>query len=96
MYKYSKAVKERIFKDNYMAFLWMYFRFYSEPDQVIKEEKEGETDLHIKESILKELDALAMKRLKKGHYSFCCFIVSLSISNRSEIASDSTKSVSTN
>jgi hypothetical protein len=26
MYKYSKAVKERLFKDNYMAFLWMYYR----------------------------------------------------------------------
>ena len=26
MYKYSKAVKERLLMDNYMAFFWMMFR----------------------------------------------------------------------
>lgn len=26
MYKYSKQVKESFFKDQYFAFLWMYFR----------------------------------------------------------------------
>jgi len=30
MYKYRKDVKERLFKDNAMAFLWMYYRCQGE------------------------------------------------------------------
>lgn len=30
MYKYRKDVKERLFKDNYMSFFWMYYRCYGD------------------------------------------------------------------
>ena len=30
MYKYRKEVKEKLFKDNYMAFYWMYYRCFGE------------------------------------------------------------------
>jgi len=30
MYKYRKDVKERLFRDNSMAFLWMYYRCQEE------------------------------------------------------------------
>ena len=30
MYKYRKEVKERLFRDNYLAFLWMFYRSFGD------------------------------------------------------------------
>lgn len=77
MYKYSKAVKEKMFKDNYLAFLWMYYRKIGD-----QEAKDGEEiDPQIKEVIDRDLDCLAMKTLKAGHFSFCSFIISLTMTH---------------
>lgn len=34
MYKYSKMVKEKMLKDNFIAFLWIFYRIISPENQI--------------------------------------------------------------
>ena len=77
MYKYSKIVKERLLKDNYMAFLWMFYRLTSKSHIHFSEELAMEHS--IKDVIMKDFDSLAMTTLRKGHFALCCYILQLNL-----------------
>lgn len=59
MYKYRKDVKEKFFKDNYMAFYWMYYRFMGE----IKVSNDRES-LEAQRVIYEDFDKLAIDTLR--------------------------------
>lgn len=61
MYKYSKLVKEKLFKDNYMAFLWMYYRLVSVTNPKIMNSLKIEEN--VKTIIFSDFDRLAMNTL---------------------------------
>jgi hypothetical protein len=72
MYKYSKLVKEKLFQDNYMAFLWMYYRLVSAVTPKIMSSLKVEEN--IKAVIFSDFDRLAMNTLHKGPFALCCYI----------------------
>jgi hypothetical protein len=62
MYKYRKEVKERLFKDNYIAFLWMYYRCLA--DFPIPTSREH---FDIQNTIYQDFDQICLETLKKGN-----------------------------
>ena len=62
MYKYRKEVKERLFSDNYIAFLWMYYRCFAEFPVIA-----GREAIEIRDTIMMDFDGIALETLKKGH-----------------------------
>lgn len=42
MYKYNKEAKEKLLRDDIMAFLWAYFRISNSPQDVINEKNDEE------------------------------------------------------
>jgi hypothetical protein len=74
MYKYSKLVKERFFKDNYMAFYWMIFKQQNDIESLLKnqnaDDEDGGEEDQIDQltfiQIIGEFDHLAMETLIKG------------------------------
>jgi hypothetical protein len=70
MYKYRKEVKERLFRDNNAAFLWMYYRCYAELP--LLDTHEGNMT---RETILFDFDDIALDTLKKGNAYLFNYIV---------------------
>ena len=61
MYKYRKEVKERLFSDNFIAFLWMYYRCFAEFPVLT-----GRVDIETRNMIMTDFDGIALETLKKG------------------------------
>ncbi|CDW78527.1 ubiquitin carboxyl-terminal hydrolase family protein [Stylonychia lemnae] len=72
MYKYRKDVKERLFKDNSMAFLWMYYRCEGE-----FEVPENREVFESQRLIYEDFDNLALETLKKGNAQLLSYIYQL-------------------
>jgi hypothetical protein len=64
MYKYSKLVKERMLKDNFLAFLWIFYRLLSPCNEDFDQELVMPDT--VKYIIFADFDSIAMKTLKKG------------------------------
>ena len=84
MYKYSKQVKERFFSDQYLAFLWMYFRIVCGDQEQYERKKKGSSEdqdqinNEYRRKALEDFDECAMKTLKNAQLSLYFFILSLS------------------
>lgn len=61
MYKYRKEVKERLFRDNNQAFLWMYYRCFAEFPVPT-----GREAIETRNTILQDFDEIALETLKRG------------------------------
>jgi hypothetical protein len=44
MYKYSKLVKEKFFKDNYLSFYWLIFRKRIPTSELLSDQTPDESD----------------------------------------------------
>jgi len=75
MYKYSKLIKERMLKDNFLAFLWILYRLIS-PCNVEFEQELNMSD-EIKYIIFADFDSIAMKTLKNGHSALLYYVLKL-------------------
>lgn len=79
MYKYSKLVKERMLKDNFLAFLWVFYRILSSCNYILpsfhnnnsSDDKKFEEELtvgqEVKRIIFADFDSIAMKTLRDGN-----------------------------
>ena len=82
MYKYSKMVKEEFFRDNVMAFYWLFFRVQTDFSTTINEledpslenqdkkpasVKDPEMETQIIPVILQEYDMLAWNTVQSGN-----------------------------
>eukprot|EP00347_Sterkiella_histriomuscorum_P018092 403346820 len=72
MYKYRKDVKEQLFKDNSMSFLWMYYRFYGEFETPSNTES-----YEIQSQIYEQFDKHALQTLTAGNVILFSYIFQL-------------------
>lgn len=72
MYGYRKDLKERLFHDNYMAFYWMYYRFYND-----FETPKNEAERVQLEKIVQDYDGHSLRTLRAGSIALFSYIHNL-------------------
>lgn len=77
MYKYSKLAKEKMLQDNFIAFLWVFYRLstickYLQKQQNIEDQNSIDPEIEkitaeVRTTIFYDFDKIAMRTLKGGH-----------------------------